>query len=196
MDRLLAKHAIEPMIVVMPNSFNRFGGSFYTDSALSGGWEDFITIDLVTYVDTLYRTIAKSGSRGVAGHSMGGYGALRLGMEHPEIFTAAYGMSPCCSFWDEKEDRDGVMKAEHAKTLEEIVKSGMGPQVALAFAAAFSPNLRNPPLGVDWPYDLQGQPVPRHHREVESQHAGRGRGKVRSRAAAAHGSGLRCRPSR
>lgn len=89
MDRLLQHRAIEPMFVVMPNSFNRFGGSFYSNSALSGNWEDFIVRDLVEYVDAHYRTIPQAGSRGIAGHSMGGYGALRLGMDHPEVFSAA-----------------------------------------------------------------------------------------------------------
>lgn len=160
MDRLLQRHAIEPMIVVMPNSFNRFGGSFYTNSALSGDWEDFVVRDLVGYVDTHYRTIPQARSRGIAGHSMGGYGALRLGMDHPNVYNAAYGMSPCCSYWDEPEDRADVVKAQHAKTLDEVFKAGMGPQSELALAAAFSPDLSNPPFGVDWPFDAKGQPVP------------------------------------
>lgn len=160
MDHLIERHAIEPMIIVMPNAFNRFGGSFYINSALSGNWEDFIAHDLVNYTDEHYRTIAKVSGRGIAGHSMGGYGALRIGMDHPEVFAAAYGMSPCCSFWDEKEDRDDVRKAQRAETLQEIVQGGMGPQVELALAAAFSPNPHNPPFGVDWPFDADGKPIP------------------------------------
>jgi S-formylglutathione hydrolase FrmB len=160
MDHLIERHAVEPMIIVMPNAFNRFGGSFYTNSALSGNWEDFIAHDLVNYTDEHYRTIAKVSGRGIAGHSMGGYGALRIGMDYPEVFAAAYGMSSCCSFWDAKEDRDYVRQAQRAKTLQEIVQGGMGPQVELALAAAFSPNLHNPPFGVDWPFDADGKPVP------------------------------------
>ncbi len=160
MDRLLQRHVIEPIIIVMPNSFNRFGGSFYVNSELSGGWEDFVVHDLVGYVDAHYRTLADAEHRAIAGHSMGGYGALRLGMQHPEVFAAAYAMSPCCSYWDEKEDREGVAQAQRAKSLEDIVKAGMGPQVELALAAAFSPDLHNPPFGLDWPFDAKGQPVP------------------------------------
>ena len=160
MDRLIAKRAIGPMIIVMPNSFNRFAGSFYANSELSGGWEDFIVRDLVAYVDSHYRSVAGAGGRGIAGHSMGGYGALRIGMQHPEVFRVAYGMSPCCAEWDEKEDRDDVVKAQRAKNLQELVAGGMGPQSELAFAAAFSPDVHNPPFGVDWPFDAKGQPVP------------------------------------
>jgi len=159
MDRLLQHHAIEPMIVVMPNSFNRFGGSFYANSELSGGWEDLIVRDLVSYVDAHYRTVANAHGRGIAGHSMGGYGALRLGMQHPEVFSAAYGLSPCCAEWNEKEDRDDVVKAQRAKSLQEVVAGGMGLQSELALAAAFSPDVHNPPFGVDWPFDTKGQPV-------------------------------------
>jgi enterochelin esterase-like enzyme len=160
MDKLIQQHAIKPMIVVMPNSFNRFGGSFYSNSELSGNWEDFIVQDLVGYIDAHYRTLAATASRGIAGHSMGGYGALRIGMQHPEVFTAAYGMSPCCAVWDAGEDREDVVRAQKAKNLQEIVAGGMGPQGALAFAAAFSPDLHNPPFGVDWPFDAKGQAVP------------------------------------
>jgi S-formylglutathione hydrolase len=160
MDRFIAKKGSVPMIVVMPNAFNRFGGGFYTNSELSGGWEDFIAHDLVGYVDAHYRTVANAGARAIVGHSMGGYGALRIGMRHPEIFTVAYGLSPCCAEWDEKEDRADVVKAQAAKSLAEIVAGGMGPQSELALAAAFSPDAHNPPLGVDWPFDAKGRPVP------------------------------------
>ena len=160
MDRLIQQHAIKPMIVVMPNSFNRFGGSMYVNSELSGDWEDFIARDLIGYIDAHYRTLAASASRGIAGHSMGGYGALRIGMQHPEVFTAAYGMSPCCAVWNADEDRDDVVKAQKAKNLQQIVDGGMGPQGELALAAAFSPDLQNPPFGVDWPFDAKGQEVP------------------------------------
>jgi S-formylglutathione hydrolase len=160
MDRLIERHAIEPMIIVMPNCFNRFGGSMYTNSVLSGNWEDFISRDLVGYIDAQYRTVANVNGRGIAGHSMGGYGALRIGMDHPEVFAAAYGMSPCCSLWDEEEDRDDVVKAQRTRNLQEIVQGGMDVQAELATAAAFSPDLHNPPFGVDWPFDAEGKPVP------------------------------------
>src|SRR5579863_1493639 len=159
MDRLIQNHAIRPMVVVMPNDFNRFGGSFYANSVLSGNWEDFIADDLVTYIDAHYRTIAEADARGIAGHSMGGYGAIRIGMHHPDVFSAAYGMSPCCAVWDASEFRDDVVKAQQTKTLQQIVDAGMGPQGALAFAAAFSPDLQNPPFEVDWPFNAKGQPV-------------------------------------
>ncbi len=66
------------MIVVTAPGQHRFGGSFYVNSPVTGNWEDLIVTDIVGYVDTHYRTLAQSASRGIAGYSMGGYGALRI----------------------------------------------------------------------------------------------------------------------
>ena len=52
--------------------------------------------DLVGWVDANYRTIATRASRGLAGHSMGGYGTARIAMKHPETFSSIYMMSACC----------------------------------------------------------------------------------------------------
>ena len=52
----------------------------------AGDWERFISEDLVAYIDGHYRTLAKRISRGLAGHSMGGYGALRIAFGNPELF--------------------------------------------------------------------------------------------------------------
>ena len=52
-------------------------------------YETYITKDLVTDVDTQYRTLAKREGRGLAGMSMGGFGALELAMRHPDEFSAA-----------------------------------------------------------------------------------------------------------
>ena len=52
-------------------------------------YEDYMTRDLIAHVDATYRTIADRRARGIAGLSMGGFGALSLGMRHPELFAAA-----------------------------------------------------------------------------------------------------------
>ncbi|HJX93118.1 MAG TPA: alpha/beta hydrolase-fold protein [Pyrinomonadaceae bacterium] len=75
MDELIKAGKVREMIIVAANGFNAYGGSFYTNSPVTGNWEDFITHDLVSNIDTNYRTIARAESRGIAGHSMGGYGA-------------------------------------------------------------------------------------------------------------------------
>ena len=95
-SKLIKSGAVKPMIIVMPDGTNRFGGSFYTNSFTTGNWEDFIAYELPDYIDENYRTIPAPESRGIAGHSMGGYGAIKIAMKHPDIFSAVYGTCSCC----------------------------------------------------------------------------------------------------
>jgi S-formylglutathione hydrolase len=96
LDRLIGEKKIAPMIVVMPSSRSRFLGTYYEDSPVSGGWGSLVAVEIRELVDRQFRTLAKRESRGVAGHSMGGYGAIRFGMERADLFSAVYAMSPCC----------------------------------------------------------------------------------------------------
>src|SRR5271166_6192666 len=84
------------MIVVLPDSKTVYNGSMYSSSVTTGDFENFIAHDLVSYIDAHYRTIPNRSSRGLVGHSMGGYGASRIGMKHADVFGALYIMSPCC----------------------------------------------------------------------------------------------------
>src|SRR5580692_6283913 len=86
----------QEMIVVLPDSKTVYNGSMYSSSVTTGDFEKFIWHDVVSYIDAHYRTLPKRESRGLVGHSMGGYGASRIGMKHPEVFGALYIMSPCC----------------------------------------------------------------------------------------------------
>ena len=96
MDNLIARGEAKPMIVVMPNAYSKYGGSMYSSSVTTGDWETYVAEDLVAYMDTHYRTIPDRLSRGLAGHSMGGYGAIRIGMKRPDVFSSLYIMSACC----------------------------------------------------------------------------------------------------
>ena len=68
----------------------------YSSSVTTGDFEEFIAQDLVAFVDAHYRSIPGRSSRGLVGHSMGGYGATRIGMKHADVFGSLYIMSPCC----------------------------------------------------------------------------------------------------
>ena len=162
MDGLIKNGAIREMIVIVPNGTNAYGGSFYTNSAVTGNWEDFITSDLVSYIDGKYRTIAKAESRGIAGHSMGGYGSVVLAMKHPDIFGAAYALSPCCLGFaaDLGEENAAWQKVLGLKSPNELK---MKPEsfeefFTLAFVAlslAFSPNAERQPFFADYPFRLE-----------------------------------------
>lgn len=96
MDRAVASGAVQPMIVVMPNAFSKHGGSMYSGLAPAAAWVDFVVHDLVEYIDGHYRTIAGRDARGLAGHSMGAYGAVKIATLHSETFSSLYIMSLCC----------------------------------------------------------------------------------------------------
>jgi enterochelin esterase-like enzyme len=86
LDRLTAAGNVQPLIVVMPDASTRYGGSQYLNSSATGNYEDHI-LELVQYIDGKYPTIAQPSSRAIAGHSSGGFAALRFGMLHPDIFS-------------------------------------------------------------------------------------------------------------
>lgn len=81
-------------IMVCMNGENKSGGSFYVNSPVTGNWEDYVTKEVVNYIDNNYRTINSPDSRGICGHSMGGFGAINLALKYPEIFGSIYAASP------------------------------------------------------------------------------------------------------
>jgi S-formylglutathione hydrolase len=154
-DRLAAGGRIHEMIVVMPNAFSLHKGSMYSNSVTTGDWETYIARDLVAYVDSHYRSIADRLARGLAGHSMGGYGALRIGMKRPDVFSNLYLLSACCLNAQTSPRPDAIAASAAIRTREEAVEAaksrGFGPSLNLALAAAWSPNPSNPPLYLDLP---------------------------------------------
>jgi S-formylglutathione hydrolase FrmB len=133
---------------------------------------------VVAYIDGHYRTIPERASRGLAGHSMGGYGASRIGMKHPEVFGALYIMSPCCmspmgSGGPGPADRMKEMaianekKVADAKSPADLAAQSPGFGAAqFATAAAWAPDPKNPPLYFDLP-TKDGLPVP----EIQAKYA-------------------------
>ena len=162
-DRLVASGAAKEMIVVMPNAFTLHKGSMYSNSVTTGDWESYVADDLPAYMDKHYRTIANRMGRGLGGHSMGGYGALRIGMKRPDVFSSLYLMSSCCLNASLTFDPGRMAPAEAIKTREAAAEAGrgrgFGPSVNLAEGAAWSPNPRNPPLYLDLPVK-DGKPQP------------------------------------
>lgn len=79
------------MVLVMPDG----GDYWYIDSPVRADvkMESFITDELVPYIDATCPTIPERGERAITGLSMGGHGALRIAMRHPELFGAAGSMS-------------------------------------------------------------------------------------------------------
>jgi S-formylglutathione hydrolase len=151
-DRAFSSGARE-MILVMPNAYTRYFGSMYSNSVTTGDWEDFIAHELVAYIDSHYRTIPNRMSRGLAGHSMGGYGSIRLGMKHPEVFSSIYALSACCLTPAPNLNDPARAKAEELRTDEELSKADFFTKAYFASAAAWSPNPKHPPRYLDLPWE-------------------------------------------
>ena len=168
---LVEDGAAPEMIVVAVSGRNAFGGSFYVDSPVTGNWAQAITEDLVSAIDGSYRTLDSRDSRGIAGFSMGGFGALDLAMRHPDVFGAVYALSP--GLFDPSGLADSQMFADPA-TVESFLEgqaelAAMDPEDAAtamgqtmhrngdvafstAYGMAFSPDVAAGPPYVAYPY--------------------------------------------
>lgn len=86
LNRLIRTKKMKEMIVVMPDCITKYGGSQYVNSAATGRYEDYMTKEIVPFIDARFRTIPKGSSRAIIGKSSGGYGAMWLAMRNPEVF--------------------------------------------------------------------------------------------------------------
>ncbi len=167
LDDLIGDGRVPPLIVVMPDGGNRIGGGFYRNSPVSGNWADLIAEELVTFVDTGYRTLPERDSRAVTGHSMGGYGALHLVMQRPDVFGTAWAMSPCClaaeedlgqgnPAWLAARELDGPAALDEA-----IEQRDFYVVAAVGLLSAFLPDPAAPPLFIEHPFRSErGETLP------------------------------------
>jgi enterochelin esterase-like enzyme len=137
-------------IVVVPDTDTRQGGSMYSSSPTTGDFQAFVAKDLVAYIDSHYRTIAKRASRGLAGHSMGGYGVWTIGMKYPQVWSSLYAENACCI-------SPRTETVEEAKRISEVpfedsATADFGTRAALASAVAWSPNPKKPAYYADFAY--------------------------------------------
>ncbi len=129
----------------IPGSLNFFG-----NNSISGRWLDHIRQEIVPFVDKHYRTIPQAASRGISGHFLGGYAAIRLAMFHPDIFGSVYGLHPVGTDIGERSmlfvpDWNAIHKA---KSTSDLKAPYTVPFVAMA--QAYLPNPDNPPFYADF----------------------------------------------
>lgn len=152
LDDAMSPAGSAQFIVVMPNAYTRFRGSMYSSSATTGDWERFVGTELVAYIDSHYRTLAKAESRGLAGHSMGGYGTIRIGMKRPDTFSSLYMLSACCMdfFGAHQPQLLGTLPV-NTVTPADLPKLSFTQMATMATAAAWSPDPAKPPFYLDVP---------------------------------------------
>jgi enterochelin esterase-like enzyme len=149
-DRAVTRGMIGKFILVAVDMNTVLGSSWCVNSSATGNWEDFATQELTSYMDANFKTLARPESRGIAGEFMGGYCALRLGMEHPEVFRSVYGLHPVGTGSGLK-----VMLSlpnwdilAHAKSLNDVTADGYSAIFTTIFQAHL-PNPDKPPLFID-----------------------------------------------
>jgi len=150
-DRAYSGTGTPEVILVMPNAYTIYQGSMFSNSVTTGDWEGFIAKDLVEYMDSHYRTIPNRASRGLAGHSMGGYGTVRIAERYPQVFSSIYILSACCLTANLNPNPQSSAKAEALKSPEDAKGAERGLATLLAEASAWSPNPQNPPFYFDLP---------------------------------------------
>ena len=157
LDRAIATNKIRPYILVIADNNTLFAGSFYSNTILTGNFTDFEAKELVSYMDKNFRTISNRNGRAIGGHSMGGYGVLKIAMLYPDVFCCAYAMSPgLLAFVKEFGPNSESFKQLAAiKTKQDLDKSYY-PRVIAACARAWSPNPNKPPFYIDLPFNYVG----------------------------------------
>jgi len=175
LDSIMAAGIVPELIIVAPNARNTYKHSFYVNSPVTGNWEDYVVEDVVGFIDANFRTIPTASSRGIAGHSGGGNGALYLAMRHPQVFASVYAMSPCCSgahfslpslvatetgepsqFWQDVYTSIGSLSSlDQLPMVFTDRPEDFYRNEELAAAAAFAPNPDRPPFYGDYLFELR-----------------------------------------
>lgn len=138
------------------NSVNFFG-----NGPTTGRWLDHIRAELVPFIDSHYRTLPKPASRGISGHFLGGYAALRLAMFHPDVFGSVYGLHPVGTDTGERNMLyiPDWKEIHSAKNMGELKAPYSFPFVAMA--QTHLPNPNNPPFYADFIVEVvDGKLVP------------------------------------
>jgi len=162
MDTLVRAGVVKEMIIVMPNGKNALDGSFYTNSTTTGNWDDFISKELVSYIDKKYRTLARAGESR-AGRSFHG----RVRHVSPSACgtrathtVALYALSVCCSrgLAERPTVRRRGTRLPAFRAWPTWRRISFLPKVMLALSAAFAPDPKAPPLFADTAIRPSGRP--------------------------------------
>ncbi len=149
-DRAITESVIKGFILVAIDMNTPLGSSWYVNSSATGNWEDFMIHELVPYIDANFKTLPNRDSRGIAGIFIGGYGAIRFGMRHPDVFGSVYAMHPVGTGAGVSL-RAALPKWDilwNAKSMDEV-KSDFRTQIFATMFQAHLPDPGKPPLFID-----------------------------------------------
>ena len=113
--RLIHERRMGPAIIVFPDCFTALGGNQYVNSSAIGDYADYLTREIIPFVDREFRTLASREHRGCFGKSSGGYGAILHGMKYAKYWGAVASHSGDAYF-------DFVYRADWPNTLNELAR--------------------------------------------------------------------------
>jgi hypothetical protein len=156
-DRAIASGVIGEFLLVCVDMTTPLGSSWYVNSPVTGNWEDFVIRELVPYIDANFKTLSGRDSRGIAGDFMGGYGAIRFGMRHPDVFGTVYALHPVGtgSGVQLMYSRPNWDLLATAKSIDDLKTDGLST-IFTAIFQAHLPNPDKPPLFIDLPAHKDG----------------------------------------
>ena len=175
MEAWLQTAPAKEMILVFPDGANSLGGSQFGTSPTIGDYERYITQELVTMIDTDYRTLPMRDSRGITGCSNGGAGSMRFALKYPAVYGA---VTASGDTYDWTLASNPVLSKE-LTYLHELPKDAEGvvratPLVAwyIQVAASAAANPQKPPLYLDLPFRItngQAEIVPEVAAKIVAQ---------------------------
>ncbi|MEI6714258.1 MAG: alpha/beta hydrolase [Verrucomicrobiota bacterium] len=161
----LADQGIALRMVVV-DCRNRWGGSQYLNSPAQGNYADYILEDVIPALEKRYGTPVTPRDRIIAGHSSGGFGALRVAMMAPEKFGAIVALSPDSDFEvthrplaqaDVVSSVTPMQLRSYIAPREKMARPGNGlVSIMLGLSAAYAPKGPNEPGQFHWLYDEKG----------------------------------------
>src|SRR6266540_2770388 len=168
LDRLVAEAEIPAVVGVFPDGMTALGGTQWTNAPAVGRYQDFVADDVVREVEARLGTLPRREARAVLGKSSGGYGALCLGRDRPDVFALVGAHAPDCFFEycylpDMPKAAAALLGAPDAAAWLEGAKrraretklagSDHAPLNIVGMAAHYSPR-DGAPLGLDLPFEL------------------------------------------
>lgn len=178
LDRLIKSGTIKEMLVVMPDCMTKYGGSQYVNSTATGRYEDYLIKEIVPFIDENFRTIPKAASRCIIGKSSGGYGAMWLGMRHPDIFglMVSHSGDSAFEYCYAKDFPDFIVQIQKYGKGNNAVRNFIKEQInfdqpkpkefhnilnIIGMSACYSPNPKRKEYNFDLPFDIYtGEIIP------------------------------------
>ena len=150
--------SVPPAIFVCPDGgYDPFYGSYWVNSALYGNYEDYVVNDLITFIDSEFRTKSDKNFRFITGYSMGGFGTAHIALSNPEKFRACAPQSAAYIAFV-----DSSMSTLEQRLLEENgdyhfqLGAGNASKFYFTVSGAYAPNLEIEPNHFESLWDTNG----------------------------------------